>query len=286
METTHAPVLVEEVVESLVGDPAGIYVDATYGRGGHARALLAVLDPSARLLVCDRDPEASEHARRHFAGDSRVKVLQGRFSNLSHWLEAEGVMGQIQGILFDLGVSSPQLADPRRGFSFQTESPLDMRMSQDAGRSAADWLSRVSRPELERVIREWGEERYARRIAQAIISERRAGNGEWTTQRLAQLIVRTVPRRERDKHPATRTFQAIRIAVNEELQELETALPQAARALRIGGRLLVVSFHSLEDRIVKHFFRDHRGSRELSPHPPVFTRFPLQSMVAPSSDGA
>ncbi|EQD71563.1 S-adenosyl-methyltransferase MraW, partial [mine drainage metagenome] len=161
METTHAPVLVEEVVESLVGDPAGIYVDATYGRGGHARALLAVLDPSARLLVCDRDPEASEHARRHFAGDSRVKVLQGRFSNLSHWLEAEGVMGQIQGILFDLGVSSPQLADPRRGFSFQTESPLDMRMSQDAGRSAADWLSRVSRPELERVIREWGEERYA-----------------------------------------------------------------------------------------------------------------------------
>ncbi|MHB1544191.1 MAG: 16S rRNA (cytosine(1402)-N(4))-methyltransferase RsmH [Gammaproteobacteria bacterium] len=281
MEITHAPVLVEEVVRSLVGDPAGIYIDATYGRGGHTRALLAVLDPSARLLVCDRDPEALEHARHNFAGDARVQVLQGRFSNLSHWLEAEGVMGQIQGIVFDLGVSSPQFADPRRGFSFQTDGPLDMRMSPDAGRSAADWLSRVNLPELERVIWEWGEERYARRIARAIISERRAGKGEWTTGRLAQLIARTVPRRERDKHPATRTFQAIRIAVNEELLELETTLPQAARSLRIGGRLLVVSFHSLEDRIVKHFFRDHREPRQSSPDSPSPHEFRVKSLGRP-----
>ena len=261
MDSTHTPVLVEEVVKSLVRDPAGIYVDATYGRGGHARALLGVLDPTARLWVCDRDPEAATHARHEFAGDSRVRVYEGRFSNLGHWLEAEGVMGQIQGILFDLGVSSPQLEDPRRGFSFQADGPLDMRMSPGEGKSAAEWLARVSRPELERVIREFGEERYARRIAEAILAQRGARTGAWTTRSLAGIIARTVPRHERDKHPATRTFQAIRIAVNDELMELESVLPQAARALRVGGRLLVVSFHSLEDRIVKHFLRDHREPR-------------------------
>ncbi len=281
MEMTHTPVLAEEVVGSLIQDPAGIYVDATYGRGGHTRMVLSALAPSARLIVCDRDPEASDHARRQFGTDSRVRVFQGRFSNLGHWLEAQGVMGEIQGILFDLGVSSPQLMDPRRGFSFQADGPLDMRMSGEEGSSAADWLSRASLPELERVIREWGEERYARRIAQAIVSERRSGGGEWTTLRLARIVARSVPRWERDKHPATRTFQAIRIAVNEELWELEAALPNAARALRIGGRLLVVSFHSLEDRIVKHFFRDHREPRRPTPDLMVSEGFRFRVMGRP-----
>lgn len=283
MDHSHAPVLVEEVVQALVGNPAGLYVDATYGRGGHTRALLARLDPSARLWACDRDPEATEHARRAFADEPRIRVLEGRFSNLRHWLEDEGVMGQIDGILLDLGMSSPQLADPQRGFSFQMDGPLDMRMSRDQGQSAADWLARVSRPELERVIRDWGEERYARRIAQAIVSERRTQGDGWTTRGLADLIARTVPRRERDKHPATRTFQAIRIAVNEELMEIETTLPQAGYALRMGGRLAVVSFHSLEDRIVKHFLRDHavpRG-RAAASEPAPESGFRLRSMGKP-----
>ena len=246
----------------------GVYVDATYGRGGHAREILKKLGVRGKLLVFDRDPQACDDARRNFGADKRVVITQGPFSMLRHTTESLGLAGGINGILFDLGVSSPQLDDPRRGFSFRSEGPLDMRMDPLAGESAAEWIQRAEEAEITRVIRDYGEERFAKRIARAIVRERSV-EPITTTRRLAEIISRAVPMREKNKDPATRSFQAIRIFINHELDELREALPQTVDLLAAGGRLVVISFHSLEDRMVKHFLRTEEKGRDLPPDLPV-----------------
>lgn len=246
----------------------GVYVDATYGRGGHAQEILKKIGERGRLLVFDRDPRACEDARRRFGADPRVNIRQGSFSLLGRTIEQLGLAGKISGMLFDLGVSSPQLDDPGRGFSFRADGPLDMRMDPDAGESAADWLNHAEENEIVRVLREYGEERFARRIVRAILRERSI-EPITTTRRLAEIVARAVPAREKGKDPATRTFQAIRIHVNRELEELTQVLPQAVQVLGPGGRLAVISFHSLEDRIVKHFLRMEAKGPELPPGLPV-----------------
>jgi 16S rRNA (cytosine1402-N4)-methyltransferase len=267
-EYRHVPVLLEEVLHALQLKTDGVYVDATYGRGGHAREILQRLQEQGRLLLFDRDPQACEDARSRYRNDARVHVIEGSFAQLGQTVEQLGLTGKVNGILFDLGVSSPQLDEAARGFSFRLEGPLDMRMDPRAGESAAAWIQRAREEEIARVIQEYGEERFARRIARAIVRERSA-EPVATTQRLAQIIRRAVPARERGKDPATRTFQAIRIHVNRELDELREALPQAVRALAPGGRLAVISFHSLEDRLVKHFMRAEAKGEELPPGLPV-----------------
>jgi 16S rRNA (cytosine1402-N4)-methyltransferase len=253
--------MLEEALEQLAIKRQGIYLDCTFGRGGHSRAILQRLDADGRLLAIDRDPDAvkSEAAQR-LLQDQRFQLFHGCFSELAEIVGREGLQGRIDGILLDLGVSSPQLDDPARGFSFMNEGPLDMRMNSGSGLSAADWLASVSEKELVRVLFEYGEERHARRIAKAIVA-RRADTPIKTTRQLAQLIAEAAPATERHKHPATRTFQAIRIEINRELDELQTALTQAVQVLKPGGRLVVISFHSLEDRIVKRFIRSESGSK-------------------------
>jgi 16S rRNA (cytosine1402-N4)-methyltransferase len=243
-------------------------VDATYGRGGHAQEILKRLRTHGHLLVFDRDPQACEDARRKFGTDTRTHIIQGPFSLLAHTIENLGLAGKINGILFDLGVSSPQLDDMRRGFSFRADGALDMRMDPQVGESAADWIRRAEENEIARVIREYGEERFAKRIARAIVSEREI-EPITTTRCLAEIVARTIPSREKNKNPATRTFQAIRIHINRELEELQEALPQTIRLLAAGGRLVVISFHSLEDRIVKHFLRAEAKGDDLPPDFPV-----------------
>ena len=250
----HVPVLLEETLEALAVKGDGFYVDATYGRGGHAEAVLARLGNRGTLLVIDRDPEAVACAREHIGRDPRVTVVHADFAALDTALEAVG--RQPDGILLDLGVSSPQLDTPGRGFSFQRQGPLDMRMDPGTGQSAAQWLAEVDERELAMVIARYGEERFARRIARAIVGAR-AVHPIADTAELARVVAAAVPRREPGKHPATRTFQALRIHVNDELGQLERVLPRAMAALAPGGRLAVISFHSLEDRMVKRFLRDH-----------------------------
>ncbi len=251
----HVPVMVEEVIAALRIEPAGTYVDATCGPGGHVAAMLARLGPEGRVLALDRDPQATASARSRFADDTRVHVATGSFAELGSWLAAQGVSGRVHGILFDLGISSLQLDDAERGFSFQQTGPLDMRMAPSEGISAAAWLQRAPEREITMVLQTLGEERYAKRIARALVRER-ARRPVATTGELAQLVAATVPTRERGKHPATRTFLALRLLVNQELEALRAALPQAVAALAPGGRLAVISFHSLEDRVVKHFMRE------------------------------
>lgn len=248
----HVPVLHDEVLEALRVREDGIYVDATVGRGGHAVSVLERLGPRGRLLALDRDPQAIAAVRARLGADARVRIRQMPFSRLGEAIEHEGWTGRVDGILFDLGVSSPQLETARRGFSFREEGPLDMRMDPESGEPASAWLARASEREIERVLREYGEERYARRIARAIVRARAAAPITTTTQ-LADIVRRAIPRREPGKDPATRSFQAIRIYINRELEELAKALPQAVEALAPGGRLVVISFHSLEDRLVKRF---------------------------------
>jgi 16S rRNA (cytosine1402-N4)-methyltransferase len=260
--------LLEEALQALQVKEDGVYVDATYGRGGHAQKILEKIGERGRLLMFDRDPRACEDARRRFGADERVNIQPGSFSLLGRTIDRLGLTGSIDGILFDLGVSSPQLDDPGRGFSFRADGPLDMRMDPGAGEAAADWLNRAEENEIVRVLRDYGEERFARRIARAILRERSI-EPITTTRRLAEIVARAVPTREKSKDPATRTFQAIRIYVNRELEELTTALPQAVPALTPGGRLAVISFHSLEDRLVKHFLRAEAKGRELPPELPV-----------------
>lgn len=276
----HRPVLLDAVVESLAIKPDGTYVDATFGRGGHARAILARLGPRGRLLVMDRDPQALRAARDLAADDARVSVSAGPFSTLGSTLTAAGLEGQVDGVLLDLGVSSPQLDDAARGFSFRERGPLDMRMDPTNGESAAEYLARSDAAELETTFRELGEERYARRIALAIVRER-ATAPITDTLRLAEVVSSAVPRREPGKHPATRVFQAIRLRLNRELEELAAVLPQCLRALRAGGRLVVIAFHSLEDRIVKRFMRDEaRGDQGPDWLPvPMVTRAPTLRLV-------
>jgi 16S rRNA (cytosine1402-N4)-methyltransferase len=264
----HVPVLLEEALQALQVKEDGVYVDATYGRGGHAQEILKRIGEQGRLLMFDRDPHACEDARRRFGGDARVTIHQGPFSTIAKMVGKSNLAGSINGILFDLGVSSPQLDDPQRGFSFRAEGPLDMRMDPRAGESAADWINRAEESEIVRVLRDYGEERFARRIARAILRERSI-EPIVTTTRLAGIVARAVPTREKSKDPATRTFQAVRIHVNRELEELKEALPQAVSLLAPGGRLAVISFHSLEDRFVKHFMRSEAKGRELPPGLPV-----------------
>jgi len=250
----HVPVLLDEVMQALNLTPDAVAVDATYGRGGHAEAIRQRLGPAGRLLVLDRDPQAVADARRRFAADSRVTIEHARFAQLNDVCERYRLLGHVTAMLFDLGVSSPQLDQPERGFSFRQSGPLDMRMDPTSGQSAAEWINRAEEEELSRVLRDYGEERYARQIARAIVRARdRAFVSE--TSALAEIVALAVPARERRKDPATRTFQAIRLYVNRELEELEQALPQAMHALAPGGRLAVISFHSLEDRRVKQFMR-------------------------------
>ena len=261
--------LLDEALAGLALRPTGAYIDATYGRGGHAGAILERLGPDGRLLAIDRDPDAVAAARDRFGADPRMRIAQGDFAMLGEIAEQHAPHGGFDGILMDLGVSSPQLDHPERGFSFRFGGPLDMRMDPTSGVSAAEWLAAVELDELTGVIRTLGEERFARRIARAIVAAREREPIE-TTTRLAEIVAGAVPRRERDRHPATRTFQAIRMAVNAELEALDAALEAVPDLLAPGGRLAVISFHSLEDRRVKRFIRaaagaapevkrDHRG---------------------------
>ena len=268
MEELHRPVLLREVLDALRVRPDGLYVDGTFGRGGHAGAVLERLGPGGRLLAFDKDPQAVAFATRRFADESRLLMRRGSFINLASVVSELGWQGKVDGILFDLGVSSPQLDDAERGFSFLKPGPLDMRMNADAGRSASQWLAEASEREIAEVLWKYGEERYSRRIARSIVAVRETAPIA-TTQQLAELIAQAVPGRERHKHPATRSFQAIRIFINRELEELESALPQAVDALAPGGRLAVISFHSLEDRIVKRFIRDQQRGPQLPPDLPV-----------------
>ncbi|MEI8297975.1 MAG: 16S rRNA (cytosine(1402)-N(4))-methyltransferase RsmH [Pseudomonadota bacterium] len=253
-QPAHLPVLLEEVIAGLAVEPGGLYVDGTYGRGGHARALLARLGVEGRLVLVDRDPQAIENARQQFVGDSRVRIEHAAFDRLGEFVGD----GTAAGVLFDLGVSSPQLDDPARGFSFMRDGPLDMRMDTSCGQSAAEFVASASESEMARVIAEYGEERFARRIAGSIGAARLAAPIA-TTSRLADIVSSAVPARTREpgKHPATRTFQALRIHVNRELELLDRGLDAALRALQVGGRMAVISFHSLEDRRVKRFMRKH-----------------------------
>ncbi len=250
----HQPVLLEKVIEYLAIDPEGIYIDATFGRGGHAGSLLKYLAKKGRLIAIDKDPEALAYAKQHWGDDKRFEIYQASFRTLAEIAKARGVYGQVSGCLFDLGVSSPQLDQAERGFSFLRDGPLDMRMDPKSGISAAAWLACATEKEIAQVLKDYGEERYAKRIARAISEERKL-KPIVTTVHLANVVKAAHPRWERHKHPATQTFQAIRIRINNELEDLKLGLEQSLDVLKIGGRLLVISFHSLEDRIVKRFIR-------------------------------
>jgi 16S rRNA (cytosine1402-N4)-methyltransferase len=244
----HEPVLLNEAIEALAIDPQGAYLDGTFGRGGHSRAILERLAPQGRLIALDRDPEAERAARE--IRDARFSFVRAPFSALSQTLGSQ----MLQGMLFDLGVSSPQLDDPSRGFSFRADGPLDMRMDPTQGESAAQWLARAEEQQIREAIRDYGEERFAKQIAAAIVAARRS-EPLVRTRQLADLVAKAVRTREPGQDPATRTFQALRIHVNRELEEVSLMLPQAAAHLAPGARLALISFHSLEDRIVKRFMQ-------------------------------
>jgi 16S rRNA (cytosine1402-N4)-methyltransferase len=249
----HTPVLLEEVMAGLDVKSGGFYIDCTFGRGGHTRAILERIGPVGRVLAIDRDPAAVAAAREHFGGDMRLTVTRGSFGQIAEYAHAAGFSGgAAAGVLFDLGLSSPQLDEAARGFSFSADGPLDMRMDPDKGETAADWLARAPEREIARVLKEYGEERFAARIARAVATARKERKITRTAE-LAQLVERAVPSREPGKHPATRSFQAIRIQINAELDELEAALASSVELLAAGGRLCAISFHSLEDGIVKRF---------------------------------
>lgn len=264
----HLPVLLEETIAALSVKADGKYLDATFGRGGHSRAILAQLSDDGRLLGLDRDPQAIATGKQLATEDNRFSIEHCTFSELATAVHARLWQGSIDGILMDIGVSSPQLDDAERGFSFLKDGPLDMRMNPDAGISAAEWLASAEMDDIAHVLKTLGEERYSKRIARAIV-ETRDENPITTTKQLADLVDKASPSREKHKHPATRTFQAIRIFINNELEELKLALEQALDVLAVGGRLVVISFHSLEDRIVKRFFRDQARGDDLPAHFPV-----------------
>ena len=267
-EYTHQPVLLAEVLTGLSIKPDGVYVDGTFGRGGHAGAILAVLGPEGRLLAMDRDPEAIRSAQQQFGNDPRFEIQQGAFTMLSSMIAQRQLQGRVNGLLLDLGVSSPQLDDASRGFSFSEDGPLDMRMDPAAGVSAAEWLETASESDISRVLKTYGEERFSRRIARSIV-ETRQQTPLRTTRQLAELVAAAVPVREKYKHPATRSFQAIRIFINGELDEVTAVLDQVIDVLAPHGRLAVISFHSLEDRIVKRFIRDEYRGEQAPPELPL-----------------
>ena len=259
---SHITVMLHEAVDALAIKPDGIYVDGTFGRGGHSRLILSRLGEGGRLLAIDRDPLAIAEAQT--IKDPRFEIIPGAFSGLADYLAERGLTGKVDGLLLDLGVSSPQLDDAERGFSFQKDGPLDMRMDPTSGVSAAQWLAHAEAEDIAWVLKEFGEERFAKKIARAIVHDR--DQTPFTrTRQLAELIARLVPNKEKNKHPATRSFQAIRIYINSELEEVERALHGALQVLAPQGRLAVISFHSLEDRIVKQFIRRQEKGPEI-PH--------------------
>ena len=273
----HVPVLLEQAVAALAVKPGGVYVDATFGRGGHSRRILASLGSEGRLLALDRDPSAEADAKG--LHDRRFAFRRAWFSELPHVLDAEGI-DRVDGVLFDLGVSSPQIDDPRRGFSIRADGALDMRMDPSRGESAAEWLAHVGERELAGVIADYGEERFAQQIARAIVAAR-AQQPILRTRQLAEVVAKALGARargDRSQDPATRTFQAIRIHVNRELQELSLALEAIVPRLETGARVAIISFHSLEDRLVKQFFRRHSepfgGDQRLA-------RMPIPSAALP-----
>ncbi|MGV2293167.1 16S rRNA (cytosine(1402)-N(4))-methyltransferase RsmH [Trinickia sp. YCB016] len=275
-ELQHRTVLLEEAVDALITRPDGVYVDGTFGRGGHSRAVLDRLSETGRLIAFDKDPQAIATAQA--IADTRFEIVHESFAALGREVAARGV-GRVSGVLLDLGVSSPQIDDPERGFSFRADGPLDMRMDPTRGESAADWLARATQQELTEVIRDYGEERFAVQIAKALVARRAESDRLGplvTTGELAQIVAHAVKTREKGKDPATRTFQAIRIHVNQELAELQVVLEAALSLLEQGGRLVVISFHSLEDRIVKRFMQAHASA------PAVDRRLPIRAVDLPS----
>ncbi len=261
----HATVLLNEAVEALQIKPDGIYVDGTFGRGGHSRLILEKLGERGRLIALDKDPMAIAAGRS--IGDARFQLVHSGFEHLDEVLRSLGVE-KVDGVLLDLGVSSPQLDDEQRGFSFRFDAPLDMRMDTSRGQTAAEWLATADEGELTEVIRDYGEERFARQIARAIVAARQEQEIR-TTKQLGDIVAQCVRTREPGKNPATRTFQAIRIYINRELDELESVLPQCVDKLRTGGRMAVISFHSLEDRMVKHFMRDMAQGDKVPKNVPI-----------------
>lgn len=268
----HLPVMFGEAMEGLAVKVDGTYLDGTFGRGGHARGVLQRLGPGGRLLVMDKDPEAIAEARRLAGEDARVAWRRGSFADLAAWAATDA---GLDGVLLDLGVSSPQLDVAERGFSFGKDGPLDMRMDPESGESAADWLARAPEKEIAEVLWTWGEERQSRRIARAIVA-RRGAEPLVRTAQLANLIASVMPRGDSKTHPATRSFQAIRIFINRELADLEAGLDAALARLKPGGRLAVISFHSLEDRIVKQFMARHAKA------PPANRRMPVEVAFTPT----
>ena len=266
-ERIHQAVLLAEAVDALEIKPAGRYVDCTFGRGGHSRAILQALGSAGRLLAIDKDPEAVAEGSLLAAEDGRFAIARASFAELAR-LCAEQELGSLDGVLLDLGVSSPQLDQPERGFSFQRDGYLDMRMNPEQGQSAAEWLSGASEQDIAYVLKVYGEERFARRMAKAIVEERERAPID-STLRLASIVSAAHPAWEKGRHPATRAFQAIRIYINDELGDLRQVLGQSLELLAVGGRLVVISFHSLEDRIVKQFIREHVRGDSLPASVPV-----------------
>lgn len=268
----HASVLLAEAVEALAIKPGGVYIDATFGRGGHSRAILARLGPAGRLVAFDRDPAAI--AAGAAIDDARLVLVHAPFSALDDELACRG-LERVDGVLLDLGVSSPQLDEPGRGMSFRFDAPLDMRMDTSRGQTVAQWLATASVAQIREVLRDYGEERFAHAIAKAIAAAR-SGGAVTSTRQLAEIVEKAVRTREPGQHPATRSFQALRIFINQELEELSLVLPAALARLAPGGRLVVISFHSLEDRIVKRFMRDE------SRPPRLPARLPLRADELPA----
>ena len=267
---THEAVLLEEAIKLLVTIPSGVYVDATFGRGGHSGAILDELGSDGKLIAIDKDLDALKEAEKSFGSDSRFEIVHGSFADIESHLMKKGV-ANVDGVLADLGVSSPQLDNAERGFSFMKEGPLDMRMDRTTGLSASDWLENASEQEISNVLRDYGEEKFSKRIASAIFEACKSGPIR-TTLDLARIVSDANPYWEKHKHPATRTFQAIRIKVNNELGDLEALLEGASKSLGQNGRLAVISFHSLEDRMVKRFMREKSKGNAPPPNVPVFEK--------------
>jgi len=267
-EFKHTPVLLNETLQGLKIRSDGMYIDCTFGRGGHSRTILDQLGENGRLLAFDRDPDAIAAIGQQFLDDPRFTLVHGSYTKLEETVKALNLVKKVNGVLLDLGVSSPQLDDASRGFSFMHDGDLDMRMDNSKGMTAAEWLNQAPAEEIANVLYEYGDERFSRRIARVIV-ERREEEPVVRTTQLTELVTSTIPNREKNKHPATRTFQAIRIFINRELEELDAVLIQAMNVLADNGRLLVISFHSLEDRLVKRFMRDQSRGVDIPREIPV-----------------
>jgi len=267
-QSPHYSVLLDEAVDLLIQDADGFYIDGTFGRGGHSRKVLAQLGSNGKLLVIDKDPSAVEAAGQNFSDESRFEIAHGSFAQMREFVTERGMAGKVDGVLLDLGVSSPQLDEAERGFSFLRDGPLDMRMDSSQGMTAADFINKAEDTEIIRVLKEFGEERFAKRITRAIVEAREEKTIDRTLQ-LSEIVAKANPAWEKGKNPATRAFQGIRIHINNELGDLQAVLDQALEILKPGGRLVVISFHSLEDRMVKRFIRRQEKGEELPAGLPV-----------------